>query len=336
MNRFQKAASFGARMGRLSFKKMAADPNQTKSFPGNAGPSMGVPNSNQNLPAIPLPPSSPRKRFANSEELNRYARQMDAANNKLTGQQVAQMSPSQKREYDARSGNEATAQAQLSGAVTPYMGGFKAQGRPMSPKQQEMYNMKHYQEQANVNRANLTPGSLAAERAKQYDKSQGQAMSAAAQIAAIPVMGQAVHHGGHLIGKGLGTAFQKLSPYMTPAVSDTVGYLGSKYGPTAAHAAAHSLYEATGAPAFPLPTSLGSVAPWAAGTLAHEGAHQLGHAPSHASHLLESIVEAGRNKFNPEAGKGHIADSPHKYPTYSGGQTKPEPLSGNFTNVPQG
>ena len=365
--RFNKAAAFGARMGRLSFIKMAADPNtggapspkmpapqlpqntdfqgmysnylkanpnQPQSFPGNAGPSMGAPNSNQ--PVNPQSSSPPPRRYANNEEMIRRAQQMDAANKKLTGQRVAQMSPSQRREYDARSGNESMAQAQLSGAIPPSMGGFKPQGRPMSPKEQEMYNMKHYQEQANVNKANLTPGSLAAERSKQHDKAQGDAMSVAAQAASIPMMGAAVHKGSHLLTKGFGKAFEKLSPYMTPAVSDAVGYLGSKYGPTAAHVAAHGIYEGTGAPAFPLPTNLGSVVPWAAGTVAHEGAHQLGHLPSHAGHLLESVVEAGRNKFNPEAGRGHMADSPHKPPMYSGGQSNPQPLSGNFNNTPQG
>lgn len=347
----KKAASFGAMMGKRAAEigtpsgKPAAAPKgpSLNSTPpsglggnsGGMGLSGGRPQFNQgaqndllnsytnfqkNNPSTanvqyPAPVQGGSTRYKNNEEMTRYARQADLANKKVTWQQVEQMNPGEKMIYDRRSrpSNEQIASDQLAGKVNPNANSpFKPSGPPLSAKNQEMANMKHYTEQAYTDRQNLRPGSVAAERSSQQNKADEAAGAIPNFIASTAAAGPL----GEVLGAGAGYLGGKILPKIAPAFARWAAPVAHDAAHVAGHVGASSLLPASYAAT---PTSIKGAPAWLAGKGVHAVEHQLHNVP----HALER-------------GKGALEEFLNRSkPAFSGDVTNP-PLSGEVTNVPRG
>ena len=135
------------------------------------------------------------------------------------------------------------ADAQLQGNVPIPTGGFKPQGGPISAKQQDMENIKHYQEQANTNIANNRPNTLAAERTRQNDESNQKATE---------IMGATlgVSRAGDLTGHGIRSVGGQFIKAVTPTIGGraanvSTGLLGAA-APAAGYMTAENVARASG------------------------------------------------------------------------------------------
>jgi len=123
------------------------------------------------------------------------------------------------------------------------MNGIKSQGNPLSAKQQDMENIKHYQEQANTNVANNRPNTLAAERTRQNDESNQKATE---------IMGATlgVSRAGDLTGHGIRSVGGQFIKAVTPTIGGraaniSTGLLGA-VAPAAGYMAAENVARASG------------------------------------------------------------------------------------------
>jgi hypothetical protein len=247
--------------------------------------------------------------------MTQYARLADALNNKTTGQQVAAMNPGEKMIYDRRSrpSNEQIATNQLEGKVNPNANSpYQPSGAPLSAKNQEAANAKDYTERAYTNRANLRPGSLAAERSSQQNKADEAAGAIPNFVASTAAAGPL----GDVLGAGAGYLGGKILPKIAPAFARWAAPVAHDAAHVAGHLGAASLLPAAyGA----TPTSIKGAPTWLAGKGIHAVEHQLHNVP----HALEK-------------GKGVLEGLLRKEkPTFSGDVTNP-PLSGEVANVPRG
>ena len=263
----------------------------------------------------PAPAQGGSTRYQNNEQMTQYARLADVLNNKTTGQQVAAMNPGEKMIYDRRSrpSNEQIATNQLEGKVNPNANSpYQPSGAPLSAKNQEAANAKDYTERAYTNRANLRPGSLAAERSSQQNKADEAAGAIPNFVASTAAAGPL----GDVLGAGAGYLGGKILPKIAPAFARWAAPVAHDAAHVAGHFGAASLLPAAyGA----TPTSIKGAPTWLAGKGIHAVEHQLHNVP----HALER-------------GKGALEEFLNRSkPAFSGDVTNP-PLSGEVANVPRG
>ena len=263
----------------------------------------------------PAPVQGGSTRYHNNEQVTQYARLADVLNNKTTRQQVEQMNPGEKMIYDRRNrpSNEQLAADQLAGKVNPNANSpHQPSGPPLSAKNQEVANAKHYTEAAYINRANLKPGSLAAERSSQ----QNQADEAAGEIPKIVASTAAAGPLGEVLGAGAGWLGGKMIPKIAPAFA--------RWAAPVAHDAAHIAGHVGASTLLPsaqsiTPSSIKKAPAW----LGAKGVHQVEHQLHNVPHALEK-------------GKGVLEGLLHKEkPTFSGDNVN-QPLSGDVLNTPVG
>lgn len=260
-------------------------------------------------------PAGPYKTYKTNEEAIYWARRADLANKKMTWQQVEQMNPGEKMIYDRRNrpSNEQLAADQLAGKVNPNANSpFKPSGPPLSAKNQEVANAKHYTEAAYINRANLKPGSLAAERSSQ----QNQADEAAGEIPKIVASTAAAGPLGEVLGAGAGWLGGKMIPKIAPAFARWAAPVAHDAAHIAGHVGASTLLPSAKSIA---PSSIKNAPAW----LGAKGVHQVEHQLHNVPHALEK-------------GKGVLEGLLHKEkPTFSGDNVN-QPLSGDVLNTPVG
>jgi hypothetical protein len=225
------------------------------------------------------------------------------------------MNPGEKMLYDRRSrpSNEQIATNQLEGKVNPNANSpFKPSGPPLSAKNQEMANMKHYTEQAYTDRQNLKPDSVAFHRSEQQrvaDETAGAIPQVVASTAAAGPLGE-------VLGAGAGYLGGKIIPKIAPAFAE--------WAAPAAHNAAHIAGHVGASTLLPsaqsiTPSSMKNAPAW----LGSKGVHQVEHQLHKVPHALEK-------------GKGVLEGLLHKEkPTFSGDNVN-QPQAGDPLNTPIG
>lgn len=252
----------------------------------------------------PAPVQGGSTRYKTNEEATYWARQADLANKKMTWQQVEQMNPGEKMLYDKRSrpSNEQIAADQLAGKVNPNANSpFKPSGPPLSAKNQEMANMKHYTESAYTDRQNLKPGSVAFHRSKQQNEAD-QAAGAIPEFVASTVAAGPV---GEVLGAGAGYLGGKIIPKIAPALAE--------WAAPAAHHVTHTLGHLGAETLLPMshhatPTSVKHAPAWLGAKAVHTVGHQAHNAWEKGKGVLEGLFEkakpafSGDNVNQPQAG----------------------------------
>jgi hypothetical protein len=123
------------------------------------------------------------------------------------------------------------------------MSGFKPQGGPISAKQQDMENIKHYQEQANTNVANNRPNTLAAERTRQNDESNQKATEIMGATLGVSRAGDFAGHGIRSVG---GQFIKAVTPTIgSRSANISAGLLGAA-APAVGYTAAENVARASG------------------------------------------------------------------------------------------
>lgn len=253
----------------------------------------------------PAPVQGGSTRYKTNEEITRYAQLSDVLNNKTTAQRVAAMSPGEKMIYDRRSrpSNEQLASDQLAGKVNPNANSpYQPSGAPLSAKNQEMANTKHYTEAAYTDRQNLRPGSLAAERSSQQNQADEAAGAVPNFIASTAVAGPL----GKVLGAGAGYLGSKIIPKIAPAFARWAAPIAHEAAHVAGHVGASSLLPASYAAT---PTSIKSAPAWLAGKGVHAVEHQLHNVP-HALEKGKGVLEGLFNKAKPTFHSGDVTNPP--------------------------
>jgi len=267
----------------------------------------------------PAPVQGGSTRYKTNEEMTYWARQADLANKKMTWQQVEQMNPGEKMLYDrqSRPSNEQIASDQLAGKVDPNANSpFKPSGPPLSAKNQEMANMKHYTEQAYTDRQNLKPGSVAFNRSEQQRVSDETAGAIPQFVASTALAGP--------IGKVLGAGAKAIGGYVIPKIAPAFARWAAPAAHEAAHVAGHLGAESLLPAAYATtPTSIKSAPAWLGAKVVHEVGHQASNVSSAVGNAWNKAKGAMNSAIGPKTiprGGTDIANTP-----YAGSDTNRSP-----------
>jgi hypothetical protein len=228
------------------------------------------------------------------------------------------MDPGQKRDYDRRNAsnisNEQIAADQLAGKVDPNANSpFKPSGPPLSAKNQEMANMKHYTEQAYTDRQNLKPGSVAFHRSEQQRVADETAGAIPQFVASTALAGP--------IGKVLGAGAKAIGGYVIPKIAPAFARWAAPAAHEAAHVAGHLGAESLLPAAYvTTPTSIKGAPAWLGAKVVHEVGHQ-----------ASNVSSAVGNAWNKAKGAMNSAIGPKPIPQ-GGTDITNTPYAGSDTN----